>query len=251
MRKESSMNTALEISHISYAYRSEFLLREMQVLKDVSLSIAPGEAFGFLGHNGAGKTTTLKCILDICRIRNGSISIFNEPHTDPHVRRLVGFLPEQPYFYDNLTVLETLSLYGKLCGLSGKLLTERSADLLEQFHLGQRRHSKIKSLSKGLMQRVGMAQAIIAEPQLLILDEPFSGLDPIGRKEFRELLIHLKKQGITILLSSHILSDVELICDRASVMIKGEIKGIYDLSSAVKLEEIFFNLIQASGVPHL
>lgn len=244
------MAQPLKIDNISYSYRSEFLLKKISVLRNVSLTLFEGEAFGFLGHNGAGKTTTIKCILDICRIRSGSISIFGKSHTDKDSRSLVGFLPEQPYFYDNLTVLETLQLYGTLAGIPGLALNRRIEELLSIFHLESRSNAKIKSLSKGLMQRVGMAQAIAPNPKLLILDEPFSGLDPIGRKEFRELLISLKNNGTTILLSSHILSDVETICDRASIMVNGEIKALYDLPLSGKtLEDYFFELVGGSSIP--
>lgn len=246
------MTLPLVIENIFYSYRSEFLLKEIAVLKNVSLSLNEGEAFGFLGHNGAGKTTTLKCVLDICRIRKGSINIFGIPHTDVNARKNVGFLPEQPYFYDNLTVLETLQLYGTLYRLSHSRLSKKLEEMLALFHLESRRHAKMKSLSKGLMQRVAMAQAVIAEPRLLILDEPFSGLDPIGRKEFRELLISLRNGGTTILLSSHILSDVETICNRASIMVRGEIQARYDLPlPAHSLEDSFFKLVENSTVPRL
>ncbi len=222
-------SNGLVLEGVSYAYRSDWSQSLVDVIKKISISIPSGEAFGFLGHNGAGKTTAIKCILGLCRIKEGSIQIFGRAHTDRDARLSVGYLPEQPYFYENLTVSESLLSYGALAGVSKSNLREKLEELLELFSLHEKKNAKMRTLSKGLMQRVGLAQAIIAEPKLLILDEPFSGLDPIGRKEFRDIILNLKRSGTTIFMSSHILNDVEIICDRASIMVRGEIKGIFNL----------------------
>lgn len=220
---------ALSITDLEYSYRSDWLQKQVRALKGVSVDVFAGEAFGFLGHNGAGKTTTIKCIIGLVRPSAGSISIFGIPARDLNSRQLVGYVPEQPYFYDYLTVQETMELYGRLRGVAKEQLGREVSDALARLKMTDRKHSKIRSLSKGLMQRVAMAQAILGNPKLLILDEPFSGLDPIGRKEFRDLIFELKSEGKTIFMSSHILSDVEFICDRASIMVQGELKGIYNL----------------------
>ncbi len=234
--------SALNIANLSYTYRGHWLITNKQVLKNISLSVAPGESFGFLGHNGAGKTTTIKSILGITKIRRGSISIFGVDHRDPHARTAIGYLPEQPYFYDHLSVREILTFYATLAEIPQREIRQCCERALELVKLSGRIDARLRTLSKGLMQRVGMAQAIIATPRLLILDEPFSGLDPIGRKDFKELLLYLKGLGTTIFMSSHILSDVEFLCDRVSIMSKGEIKGIFAVSDLPRQSSLRWEL---------
>lgn len=234
---------ALDLQNVSYTYRGNWLLSRRTALKNISLTVDRGESFGFLGHNGAGKTTAIKAILGITRVRQGKISIFGLDNTDIRARELVGYLPEYPYFYDHLSVEELLSMYATLAGIPSAQIPAARTRALELVKLSGRTKSPLRSLSKGLMQRVGMAQAIIAQPKLLILDEPFSGLDPIGRKDFRELLVLLKGEGTTIFMSSHILSDVEFLCERVSIMSKGEIKGIYRVSDIPSLSAARFELI--------
>lgn len=230
---ENNSNTpetsVLDVSGISYSYMSDWLLKKMPVLKEVTFSVRQGESFGFLGPNGAGKTTTIKCILDLIRPSEGSISINGIPNANPDSRKIVGYLPEQPYFYDHLTAYELVEMFAVLAGVPRRRLKAAVNESLERVNVAFKSHASLRSLSKGLLQRVGMAQAIVAKPKLLILDEPFSGLDPLGRKEFRELFRTLKDEGTTIMMSSHILSDVEFLCDRASILIQGEIKTIFDL----------------------
>ena len=234
---------ALEINNVSYSYRGHWLIDRKEVLKNITLSVAQGESFGFLGHNGAGKTTTIKSILGITKIRNGSINIFNIPNTKVEARALIGYLPEHPYFYDHLTVNEMLEMYGTLAGIPKSELTQCCASALDMVKLSGRSKTALRALSKGLVQRAGMAQAIIARPKLLILDEPFSGLDPLGRKDFKDLLSELKSKGTTIFMSSHILSDVEFLCDRVSIMSKGVIKAIYAVKDIPTLSAARFELI--------
>ena len=240
----STTNTlALEIKNLSYSYRGHWLIDRKQVLKNISLSIAKGESFGFLGHNGAGKTTTIKSILGITTVRSGSIRVFDIPHTKAEARAMVGYLPEHPYFYDHLTVNEMLEMYGTLAGIPRHDLKQACASALDLVKLSGRSRAALRSLSKGLVQRAGMAQAIIASPKLLILDEPFSGLDPLGRKDFKDLLRELKSSGTTIFMSSHILSDVEFLCDRVSIMSQGVIKAIYAVRDIPTLSAARFELI--------
>ena len=179
---------AVAVENISVGYRSSWLGKMTPVLNSVSFEIKEGEAIGYIGQNGAGKTSTIKCLLNLVRAQRGTISLFGRSSLDPGARAEVGYLPEHPYWYENLTVLETIEFYGGLFGLSKKEAFQRANFLLEHFGLTSKLHQKMKSLSKGLMQRVGLIQALINQPKLLILDEPFSGLDPIGRKEFREIL---------------------------------------------------------------
>lgn len=237
-----SMTNILEISNLSYTYKTDWTRKTIQGLKDISLSIVEGESFGFLGHNGAGKTTTMKAILGFIKPTSGNISIFGNPSTDKSALKFVGYLPEQPYFYDYLTVREGLELYGTLAGTDAKKLKSKILEVAETVKLQDRLNSSLRSLSKGLTQRFALAQAIINDPKLLLLDEPFSGLDPLGRIEFRDIFLSLKKQGVALFISSHILSDVEILCDRASILVRGSLKGIYNLKNLSDSKNCSFEL---------
>jgi ABC-2 type transport system ATP-binding protein len=237
-----SNSIALKIEELSYAYRHNWTLRRKLSLQKFSLEIPEGQAFGFLGHNGAGKTTTIKCILGLVKPCSGRVLAFGRNTQLPAARTPIGYLPEQPYFYDNLTVAETLTLYATLAGVDRTKRQAALHDTLERVSLLERRTSTMRSLSKGLMQRVALAQALIAAPRLLILDEPFSGLDPLGRKEFRDIFLSLKQQGVTLFMSSHILGDVEYLCDRVSIMVRGEIKGIFNLKDLPQLSDSHYLL---------
>ncbi len=193
------------------------------VLRGLSLSVGQGEIFGFLGPNGAGKTTTLKILLGLIRQTSGRAEVLGAPAGDVDVHRRIGFLPESPYFYDYLTAEEFLRFYGRLAGLDGVKLSQRITSLLETLSLTEVRNRQLRKFSKGMLQRVGLAQALIHDPELVIFDEPMSGLDPIGRKEVRDLILHLREQGKTVFFSSHIIPDVEMICDRVAVIVKGEV----------------------------
>jgi len=225
----------LTLDSVSYRYRSQWLYRPTTALHPLTLDIYEGESFGFLGHNGAGKTTTIKAILGLIGATTGSITIAGMAHTNPRCRERVGYLPEQPYFYDYLTVTEVMELYATLAGVSRLERKAAINEALEKVGIDHKAKAKMRSLSKGLTQRVALAQAIVHKPTLLILDEPFSGLDPIGRKEFRNILLELRQTGTTIFMSSHILQDVEFLCDRASILVKGRLKGVYELK---ELEEM-------------
>jgi ABC-2 type transport system ATP-binding protein len=220
---------ALEITNLSYAYRHQWSGKRITTLSPFSLSIEQGEAFGFLGHNGAGKTTTIKNILDLVHPASGSITIFGKPHTRRDARCHIGYVPEFPYFYENSLVREAIECSARLSGLKGSDRAAAVRGVLERLGLPARTKQTMRTLSKGLAQRVAIAQAIVAKPDLLILDEPFSGLDPIGRKDIRELFIECKAQGTTLFLASHILSDIEHLCDRVSIMAQGSLKGVYTL----------------------
>lgn len=236
-------NAAIEIKNLNYSYKTDWLFKKVPALKDINLEIREGEAFGYLGPNGAGKTTTIKCILGLIKPQKGGVKIFGIDSRSPTARKVVGYLPEQPYFYDHLTVRELVEMYACLAGVSRGDVAEFAAQALEKVKLSDRSGSRMRTLSKGLTQRVAMAQALVAKPKLLILDEPFSGLDPIGRKELRELIINEKAAGATIFMSSHILSDIEFLCNRASIAVRGELRGIFDLKDLRAAEGTTFELI--------
>jgi ABC-2 type transport system ATP-binding protein len=222
---------ALIIDNLHYHYSSDMLLKRFHALKGVSLEIKEGEFFGFLGHNGGGKTTTIKCILSLVKPTTGTVSIFGQSNRQTSSRKLVGYVPEQPYFYDHLTVTELVTMYGRLVGLRGADLNQQVVSVLELLGIADRSNARMRTLSKGLTQRVAMAQALVGRPRLLVLDEPFSGLDPLGRKNFKDLLSRQKQQGTTIFISTHIIGDIEALCDRASIIVRGEIKGVFDIKN--------------------
>ncbi len=214
---------ALEVRNLKKNFRSNFLIRTYKVLKAVNLNVEQGQIYGFLGPNGAGKTTTIKCILGLTRPDSGEILIHDQPADSVRLRQILGFLPENPFFYDYLNAEELLHFSGQLFALPGPLIRQRTRELLRRVGLEGKEHLKLRKFSKGMLQRVGLAQALIQDPELLILDEPFSGLDPIGRKELRDLILELKEQGKTIFFSSHILQDAEMIVDRVGIILNGTI----------------------------
>jgi ABC-2 type transport system ATP-binding protein len=192
-------------------------------LKGITLEVHEGEVVGLLGPNGAGKTTTLKILLGMLRPSQGVVRLFGASAWDPQARRRLGFLTEQPYFYDTLTAREFLDLCGVLCGLSRADRARRSEELLEQVGLSRSAGERLRRFSKGMLQRLGLAQALIHAPSLVILDEPMSGLDPLGRSLVRDVILSLKKEGVTVLFSSHILPDVETLCDRVAILSQGSL----------------------------
>ncbi len=223
------MYTALEFDSVSHLYKDDWTRKTIEALKPLSLKIEEGECFGFLGHNGAGKTTTIKCLLGLIATYSGSIKIFGKNAQHSVNRRGIGFVPEQPYFYDYLTVAELLRYYGKLSGINSTELSAATKEVLSRLMISDLESKKMRGLSKGLTQKVALAQALLHRPKLLILDEPFSGLDPVGRKVVRDVIAEEKARGTTIFMSTHILSDVELLCDRASILSKGQLKGVVKL----------------------
>jgi ABC-2 type transport system ATP-binding protein len=198
-------------------------LPPIRALSGLTLSVARGEIFGFLGPNGAGKTTTIKILLGLIKPTGGRAELLGAPAGDVEVKRRIGFLPEAPYFYDYLTVEEFLGFYGSLGGIERAVLGKRIRELLDIVGMDHARSRQLRKLSKGMLQRIGLAQALIHNPELVILDEPMSGLDPIGRKQVRDIILHLRDQGKTVFFSSHIIPDVEMICDRVAIVIQGKL----------------------------
>jgi ABC-2 type transport system ATP-binding protein len=218
---------ALEIQGLAKSYPVGFWRKTLKpALHPLHLTINGGETFGFLGPNGAGKTTTLKLLMGIIFPTSGSAEILGRPYLDPEVRKQIGFLPEQPYFYDYLSATELLDYYAQLSGMSAEERRKRVPALLERVGLADAGKKHLRKFSKGMLQRVGIAQSMVHDPKILFLDEPMSGLDPIGRREIRELIQDLKDQGKTIFFSTHILSDAEALCDRVAVIHKGELRGV-------------------------
>lgn len=198
-------------------------LPPVRALSGLTLSVARGEIFGFLGPNGAGKTTTLKILLGLIKPTGGRAELLGVPAGDVEAKRRIGFLPEAPYFYDYLTAEEFLGFYGSLGGLSRAVLDRRIQELLHAVGMSHARSRQLRKFSKGMLQRMGLAQALIHDPELVILDEPMSGLDPIGRKQVRDIILHLREQGKTVFFSSHIIPDVEMICDRVAIVMQGKL----------------------------
>ena len=193
----------------------------VKAVDGLSLSVGRGEVMGFLGTNGAGKTTTIKMILGLLRPSSGEVSVLGGDPALPETRRRVGYMPEIAYYYPYLNARELLSFYGGLCGLDGGTVRKRTDELLEAVGLTEAAKRPLKTYSKGMLQRAGVAQALLADPDLLVLDEPFTGLDPLARIRFRELMRSLRAKGKTIFFSSHELGETELLCDRVAIMKKG------------------------------
>ena len=206
--------------------------RPYRALDNLSLEVAQGDVFGFLGPNGAGKTTTLKLLMQLVFPTSGDIEILGRPAGDIGVRRRIGFLPENPYFYDHLSAEELLDYYGRLFGLSAADRRQRIPATLDRLGIGAERRLALRKYSKGMLQRVGLAQALLNDPEVLFLDEPMSGLDPLGRRDVRALMLELRDQGRTIFFSSHILSDAEALCSRVAIVAKGR------LAAAGRLNEL-------------
>lgn len=205
-------------------------------VRDLDLRVEPGEVYGLLGPNGSGKSTTLKIILGLVSPTRGRTEIFGRDSSRVDSRETVGFLPENPYFYKYLTGAETLRFFGKLCGLRGKQLQKRSDELLELVGLTNARNRRLGTYSKGMLQRIGLAQALINEPKLVVLDEPTAGVDPAGSREIRDLIVDLKRRGITVLLSSHLLAQVQEICDRVGILANGKLVREGRLEELIAIE---------------
>ncbi len=225
------MQPVIEIDNLSKDYMVGFWRPKPQrALDNLSLQVYKGEIFGFLGGNGAGKTTTLKILMGLIFATSGTARILSAPLTDMNMRKQIGFLPEAPYFYDYLTAKEFLTYCAKIFSLPPNVYNERISSLLKLVDLEFAANRQLRKFSKGMLQRIGIAQALINDPQIVFMDEPMSGLDPIGRREVRDIIRSLREQGKTIFFSTHILSDVEVLCDRVAILQKGKLAGYGKLS---------------------
>lgn len=212
---------AVAVRGLTKVFPIPFRRTKLVAVRGLDLEVEPGQVYGLLGPNGSGKSTTLKVILGLVAPSSGSTQIFGRDSREVGSREAVGFLPENPYFYKYLTGAETLRFYGKLCGLRGTHLKARSEELLDLVGLQEARDRRLGGYSKGMLQRIGLAQALLGEPKLVVLDEPTAGVDPAGSREIRDLILDLKRRGITVLLSSHLLTQVQEICDRVGILAHG------------------------------
>ncbi|HXZ34045.1 MAG TPA: ABC transporter ATP-binding protein [Terriglobales bacterium] len=229
---------AIEILGLEKTYTVGFWRKRSQrALRPLHLSVEEGEIFGFLGPNGAGKTTTLKLLMGLVFPTGGSARILGKEINDPWVKAQIGFLPEQPYFYDYLTANELLEYYAQLSGVDATERRQKVRDVLQRVGLRDTGSTQLRKFSKGMLQRVGIAQAIVHDPKVLFFDEPMSGLDPMGRREVRDLMEELKQRGKTVFFSTHILSDAESLCDRVAIIHQGQLQGVgavADLTSSLE-----------------
>ncbi len=218
---------AIEIENLTKDYPFGFLhLKKKRSLEGLTMQVESGEVFGFLGPNGAGKSTTIKLLVGLIFPEAGTARILGKPITDIEMHRNIGYLPEQPYFYDYLTAAELLDYFARIHDLTGAERSERVARMLKKVGLETAGKIQLRKYSKGMLQRVGLAQAILHDPQVVILDEPMSGLDPVGRREVRDIILELKSAGRTVLFSTHILADAEMLCDRVGVIVGGKLRGV-------------------------
>jgi ABC-2 type transport system ATP-binding protein len=227
---------AISIQNLTKVFPIPFKRERLTAVDNLSLTVEPGQVYGLLGPNGSGKSTTMKIVLGLVAPTSGQTEIFGCDSTRVASREQVGFLPENPYFYKFLTGLETLQFFGKLCGLRGKKLEERARELLALVRLENAADRRIGGYSKGMLQRIGLAQALIQEPRLLVLDEPTAGVDPAGSREIRDLILSFKERGITVLLCSHLLEQVQEICDRVGILDRGRLIREGRLDELISIE---------------
>jgi len=242
---------AIEILGLEKTYMVGFWRkRPKRALQPLHLAVEDGEIFGFLGPNGAGKTTTLKMLMGLVFPTAGTARILGKEWTDPEVKAQIGFLPEQPYFYDYLTAHELLDYYGQLSGVPTKDRKVRVEEVLQRVGLTDIKGVQLRKFSKGMLQRAGIAQAILHQPRLVFFDEPMSGLDPLGRREVRDLMLQLQQEGTTVFFSTHILSDAETLCDRVAIIHKGELRGVGSVEELTKSVEGKIEVVwQGTQVP--
>jgi ABC-2 type transport system ATP-binding protein len=231
---------------LTIVYRTAMARRRVRAVDGASFVVEAGEIFGFLGPNGAGKTTTIRALMGLLKVTGGACRIFGHLVPSRTARQRLGFLPEAPYFYDYLTVFELVDLAGRLFGIDPSTRRKRADLLIDMVGLGRARNTPMKKYSKGMLQRAGIAQALINDPDLVVFDEPMSGLDPVGRKEVRDIILSLRDQGKTVFFSTHILPDVEMICDRVGIIVGGKVQAVGTLNELVETRvlgtEIHFRL---------
>jgi ABC-2 type transport system ATP-binding protein len=235
---------AIETQNLSKEYPYGFLhLKRKTSLENLTMQVEDGEVFGLLGPNGAGKSTTIKLLMGIIFPTTGSAQILGKPVSDVSMHRDIGYLPEQPYFYDYLTAAEVLDYFARFHGFNAAERKERVQKMLQRVGLETAGKIQLRKFSKGMLQRVGLAQAILHDPKLVILDEPMSGLDPVGRREVRDIILELKNAGKTILFSTHILPDAETLCDRVGVIAGGQLRGVGAPGSIVGVKSLGMEIV--------
>jgi ABC-2 type transport system ATP-binding protein len=246
---EATREAALETTNLSKSYPTGFFRRRPKVaLEGLTLRVGRGEIFGYLGPNGSGKTTTLKILMGIVAPDSGEARVLGRPLRDPGWKALVGYLPEHPYFYDYLTPLEYLDYVGRLFNLTPEKRRDRAKRLLELVGLSRAAKVPMRRFSKGMVQRLGIAQALVSDPQIVFMDEPMSGLDPIGRRSVQDLILALKLEGKTVFFSTHILSDAERLCDRVAVLRSGRLLDTGPLDQILRVKVTHVEIV-ATGLP--
>ncbi len=233
----ADLTPAVEIKDLVKDFKTSFRKQMLRAVDGVSIRIMPGEVYGLIGPNGSGKSTTMKALLGLVAPTAGSCAIFGKDSLKVDSRNDVGFLPENPYFYKHLSGAETLRFYGRLCGLKGKILKDRVSELLELVDLEGARDRRLGGYSKGMLQRIGLAQALVQEPRLVILDEPTAGVDPIGSRQIRDLIFTLRERGITVFLCSHLLEQVQEVCDHVGIIFKGKLVKEGRLEDLIAIED--------------
>ncbi len=231
------LKPAVEIKNLVKDFKTSFRRQLLRAVDDVSIRIMPGEVYGLIGPNGSGKSTTMKALLGLVAPTSGHCAIFGKDSLRVDSRNDVGFLPENPYFYKHLSGAETLRFYGKLCGLKGRPLEERVSELLELVDLQGARDRRIGGYSKGMLQRIGLAQALVQDPKLVILDEPTAGVDPVGSRQIRDLILKLRERGMTVFLCSHLLEQVQEVCDHVGIIFQGKMVKEGRLEDLIAIED--------------
>lgn len=248
---EGLEKNVITFNGVSKRFKEGLTSRLVTALDNLTLEVASGEVFGFLGPNGAGKSTAIKILINLIFPDIGSALIGGQDVGNKDVRRLVGFLPENPYFYDYLTAEELLRFGGQASGMDKSAIRQRTDLLLTKVNLDKSRKRPLRTYSKGMVQRAGLALALIHDPQVVILDEPMSGLDPLGRKMVGDIILELKQAGKTVFFSSHILSDVERFCDRAGIIVEGKLRRVDNmdnlLATGATLESVFLEEVEKAG----
>jgi ABC-2 type transport system ATP-binding protein len=246
-RADSPAAPAVEVVGLTKVFKGALGRHPLVAVRDLSLTVEPGEVYGLIGPNGCGKSTTMKAVLGLLAPTAGTTSIFGRPSTEVASRQAVGFLPENPYFYKHLSGMETLLFYGRLCGLGGAALKDRAVQLLELTGLEDAADRRVGGFSKGMLQRLGMAQALVHEPRLVVLDEPTAGVDPIGSRKIRDLILEFRERGITVLVTSHLLEQLQEVCDRVGIMARGRMVREGRLSDLVAVEDQTELVIQGAS----
>lgn len=240
-------NILVEAQNLSKVYRDFWGRQKVRALRSLDLEIRKGEVFGLLGPNGSGKSTTIKLLLGLLFPTGGRALIFGKDATEVRKNERIGYLPEESYLYRFLTAEETLDFYGRLFDMPAKVRKERSAELIEKVGLGWAKRRQLREYSKGMVRRIGLAQALINDPDLILLDEPTSGLDPLGTREMKDMILDLKSQGKTVVMCSHLLADVQDVCDRIAILYQGELKELGRVDDLLKVGEE--TQVRFKGIP--